>query len=365
MSVALGQTGGLRVALIQRFLPSRSRGGAGHFTDGLATALVARGHHVTVFSADPLPDDAPYRVVQLQGSARTATVRPLLFPFDVARQDFSGFDLVHAQGDDQWLPRRRTPPVVRTLHGSSLAEAVHNGLGRRSVTHLVMHLYFYVGELLAVARADAVVAVSAHASRHYPRVDAVIPNGIDVERFAAEGAPKTAVPSVLFVGELDSRKRGLLLVDVFARHVRPRLPDAELWLVSPDRAEGSGVRWWGVVDRERLASLYRQAWVMCLPSSYEGFGRPYVEAMAAGTPVVASPNPGAREILDEGRYGWIVPDEDLGPALVRLLGDADLRADLSRRGAVRARRYAWPVVAEQYERLYGRVLAKAGRRGRG
>jgi phosphatidylinositol alpha-mannosyltransferase len=346
----------LRLALIQRFLPSRSRGGAGHFTHGLANALVARGHQVTVFSADPPPDDARYRVVRLDPPG--GRLAPLTFPLTVARQDFSRFDLVHAQGDEQWLPRRGTPPVVRTLHGSSLAEAIHNGLGRRSPKHLALHLYFYAGELLATMRAEAVVAVSASVRSHYPRLDRVIPNGVDIERFASGGGDKSPGPSILFVGELASRKRGLWLIDRFLREVRPALPEAELWLVSPDPAEGPGLRWWGWVEPSQLVSLYQRAWVLCLPSSYEGFGRPYVEAMAAGTPVVASPNPGAREVLDEGRYGWIVPDEALGPALCRLLGDADLRAELAQRGQLRARRYAWPVVAEAYEQVYDSVLAR-------
>lgn len=311
---------------------------------------------MTVFSADPPPVDARYRAIRLDvGAGRLA---PIVFPLTVARQDFSGFDLIHAQGDDQFLRRRNIPPVVRTLHGSSLSEALANGWRRRSPKHLAMHLYFYAGELLAVFRANAVVAVSADAGRHYPRVDTVIPNGIEIDRFAPQDARKSEVPSILFVGELDSRKRGGLLLDVFRREIRPRVADAELWLVSPDRPdEGPGVRWWGQVDSVLLVRLYQQAWVMCLPSSYEGFGRPYVEAMAAGTPVVATPNPGARDVLADGRYGWVVPDEQLGQALCWLLGDADLRAEFRARGLRRARRYAWSIVAEEYERLYWNVLA--------
>ncbi len=352
--------GRYRIAMIQRFLPSRSRGGAGHFAHGLANTLAARGHHVTMISQDPPPPGAHYavRTLAVAEGRVAAKFAPLRFPFQVARVDFSGFDLVHAQGDDQVIPRRTAPPIVRTLHGSSLAEAVHNGLRRGSLKRFLVHLGFYAGELLATFRADAVVAVSAAAGRHVFRVDAVIPNGVDLERFAPRGEPKSERPSILFVGELASRKRGDFLLRVVRREVRPRVPDVELWLVSPDRADGDGIVWIGPVSDERLAELYRRAWVLCLPSSYEGFGRPYIEAMAAGTPVVATRNPGAREVLEDGRDGLLVSDDALGAALSRLLADAEARAQYAARGLARARAFAWDVVAERYEAIYAAVVAR-------
>jgi glycosyltransferase involved in cell wall biosynthesis len=352
------------VAMIQRFLPSRSRGGVAHFTHGLATELVRRGHEVTVFSRDPAPGDAAYEVLVVRGGRSPAGSRwdPLVFPFALRRPAFAGFDVIHAQGDDQLIRRSGAPPVVRTMHGSALAEAVHNGWRRRSPKRLAMHLYFYACELLADLRADAVVAVSRDTARYYPRVHRVIPNGVDLDRFAAGAAERAARPSILFVGELDSRKRGRLLLDVFRARVRSVRPDAELWLVCPEPAEAEGVRWFGEVDAARLAQLYRQAWVFCLPSSYEGFGRPYIEAMAAGTPVVATANPGAREILDDGQHGLVVTDDELGEALGMLLARADVREDYGRRGAARARLYAWDRVAEQYEHVYESVRRKRSAR---
>src|SRR4051812_28245999 len=78
------------VAMIQRFLPSRSRGGVGYFTHGLATAMVRRGHDVVVFSQDPAPTDASYmvRIVSSplhSGSRGSRLLDPLRFPFQVAR----------------------------------------------------------------------------------------------------------------------------------------------------------------------------------------------------------------------------------------------------------------------------------------
>jgi len=196
------------IAIIQRFLPSRSRGGVGHFTHGLAETLSARGHDVTVFSQDPAPDGARYAVERVP--VRDGRLAPLRFPWALRRCDFSRFDVIHAQGDDQWLTRHGLPPVVRTMHGTALAEAWFNGLRAGSAKRLLLHLYFYAMELLADLRADRVVAVSAGTGRFYPRMHDVIPNGIDVARFAAAAATtaKSAAPSALCTGALESRNSG-------------------------------------------------------------------------------------------------------------------------------------------------------------
>ena len=348
------------VAVIQRFLPSRSRGGVGHFTHGLCQALVRRGNRVTVFSQDPAPAGASYTVqlVPLPSSGVRALVA---FPFAVARCDFRAFDVIHAQGDNQWIGAAGRPPLVRTMHGSALAEAWFNGVRGRSPKRAVMHLFFYAMELVADLRADTVVLVSADTARFYPRTHGVIPNGVDLAALAPDGTPKSPAPSVLFIGEIDSRKRGRLLLDVFAREVRPAVPDAELWLVSPDRAEGPGVVWCGTVDDATLAGRLRRAWVMCLPSAYEGFGRPYIEAMAAGTAVVASWNPGARAALDEGRVGVMADDAALGSAIVRLLTDVAARASWEKTGLAHAQRFGWDRVAAEYEAVYDAAIARRGR----
>lgn len=340
------------VAVIQRFLPPGSRGGAGHFTTGLCAALASRGHRVTIFSQDRGPAGAAYRVVQLPGGNRLAPIR---FPRQLRSIDFSPFDVIHAQGDDQ-LIRHAGRPVVRTLHGSSLDEAMANGVRGLSPKHLLLHAWFYKWEVVASLRADAVVGVSAAAGRHVPRAVEVIPNGIDTRAFAPDGTPKSDAPSILFVGALDSRKRGRWIITEFLERIRPRVPDAELWLVSPDRAGGPGIVSLGALDDAALRDRYRRAWVMCLPSAYEGFGRPYVEAMAAGTAAVASPNPGAREVLDDGRFGVMAGDDALAGAVVALLSDDGRRRAFERSGIARAAQYDWDVVAAAYEGVYARAM---------
>ena len=103
---------------------------------------------------------------------------------------------------------------------------------------------------------------------------------------------------------------------------------------------------------EALADAYRRAWVFCLPSDYEGFGIPYAEALASGTPVVATPNVGARYVLDDGRAGVIVGLPDLGRTLVELLGDGARRDRMRVAGLARAREFALTSVVDQYEAIY-------------
>ena len=106
----------------------------------------------------------------------------------------------------------------------------------------------------------------------------------------------------------------------------------------------------GVTDVE-LASLYRRAWAYVTPSTYEGFGLPYLEAMACGTAVVATPNPGSVEMLDHGKYGVLAADEEFGPSISTLLSDAQARDALRARGLCRARQYSLSVMLDRYEAL--------------
>lgn len=351
----------MRIALIQSFLPSRSPGGVGHFTHQFANELVKRGHEVCVFSYHPRPEGACYavRVLRLPFEERSLPgklARLYWFGVVVARQDFSRFDIVHAQGDSHFLWGRRVP-LVRTFSGSSLEEARHAG----SLKRALMFLSIYPCELLAALGADACVAISRNTCRTIPGIQQVIPQGVDLELFRPGGS-KSARPSILFVGHLRNRKRGQMLLDVFTHQVRPRLPEAELWLVCDERVEAPGVRSFGRVALEQLVELYRQAWVFCLPSAYEGFGRPYIEALACGTPVVATPNPGALEVLEGGRYGVIVSPAGLGRALVDLLQDSERRRRLAEAGLAWVLQFGWARVVEAYEALYGRLVRQAAAR---
>ena len=162
---------------------------------------------------------------------------------------------------------------------------------------------------------------------------------------------------MLFVGTLEGRKRGQFLADRFHEAILPHVPDAELWTVCDREVPGANVVNFGRVSNEKIAELYRQAWVFCLPSTYEGQGIPYLEAMASGTVAVASPNPGAKEMLENGKWGPIPEDAELGPTLRRLLQDSQERATWEKRGLERAPFFDGEAIAARYEALYERLIS--------
>lgn len=334
----------MNIAITSLYLPSGSKIGVGYQVHALANALVGRGHRVTVFSQTGASPDTNYEVVVVPAGARLKTFG---FAWDLRRYDFSRFDVLNAHGDDWFLWGCKRPRHVHTFHGSCLAETLH----ARGLTTKTRMAALALCEYSAAALADALVTVSANTRHYLPFVKQVIPCGVDLEAFSP-GPEKSPAPSLLFVGTMHGRKRGAMLLDLFQREIRAKVPDAEFWAVCENAIEGPGVRWFGRVSAETLTDLYRRAWVFCLPSSYEGFGVPYIEAMASGTPVVASPNVGAREVTQEGRSGLVVRDDMLAATLTRVLTDAALRERLCAAGLERAQDFGWDRVCAQYEALY-------------
>ncbi len=444
----------MKIAMISLYLPSETKMGVGYQAHAMANAFVARGHRVTMFSACAKPDGAlyDYQRVDVGNSLRT-----FRFAWNLRKIDFSGFDVIHAHGDNYWLwSRRRRPPVIRTMHGSCLAEAWKVP----GIKEKLRMLFLYAAEVLATLVADRTVCVSANTLKYYPGLKEVIPNGVDVAAFTpsmindqrsmsnndqnlvfstehlADGGGgrreesriqnpedakcqipnaqsksevtgyglqgtgeeledgtnrqlepavrntectentanpestgpvtcnlssvtsrggKAATPTILFVGTFGNRKRGKLLMELFARDILPALPTAQLWMVCSDAPAAAGVTVFGRIPEEQLTDLYRRAWVFCLPSTYEGFGIPYIEAMASGTAVVASPNVGAVEVTRNGQDGLVVEDDKLGATLLNVLTDEKLRHKLEAAGLERVKDFDLNKVCEQYEKIYQSV----------
>ena len=231
-------------------------------------------------------------------------------------------------------------------------------------------------------RIDGRIAVSRAAlkmiSRYFADRYQIIPNGIDYARFAAEVPP---IPryidskrNILFLGRQEKRKGLPYLLEAYARLKRER-PDIRLIVVGPDGGMRAAceryvrqnrlkdVVFAGFVPYEELPRYYKTADVYCAPNTgHESFGIVLLEAMAAGTPIVASNIGGFADVVEDGVEGVLVPPRDadgLASAMDRLLSDAALREEMGRAGTVRAAPYAWDKVSGQVLDYY-RDLAGGG-----
>lgn len=337
----------LRVAMISYYLPGGSKIGVGYQAHELANELARRGHEVTVFSAAPAGTDALYRVQRLDLNGSLQTFR---FALALRKADFSGFDVIHAHGDDYWLWKRRAPVHVRTMHGSCFEEALHIPGAKEKLRMLLLGLT----EILATFVADETAVVSPQTRRWMPWVRRVIPNGVDTTRFRPNASERATAPTVLFVGTWSNRKRGRDLAAAFQESVLPAMPQARLEMVCRDAPAdpGPGISVLGRLSDDELVDAYQRAWVFCLPSDYEGFGIPYAEAMASGLPVVATPNIGARYVTDEGRAGVLAALPRIGEALRDVLADDVLRCRLESASLERVREFSISRVIDAYVDLY-------------
>lgn len=347
----------MRIALFHATLPEPGRkpGGVEVAVHHLAEALARAGDDVTVHSLTAAPPGASYDHRRLFPGApwlaRWIPVRLLVLPLALNAVRFGDAEVVHFHGDDWFYLRRRRQATVRTFHGTARQEA------RAATKAKVRLMYVAVGPLerLSGRLADRVLAIGADAATLFGTPH-VVANGVDLQRF--HPGPKSQEPTVLFVGTWEGRKRGRLVYEMFLSTVAARNPDARLIMVSDECPAHPRVDHVVRPDDDELAALYRSAWVLAHPSLYEGFGIPYLEAMASGTAVVTSPNEGAVAVLEDGRYGRIADDESFGREVAALIDDADARHRLERAGLDRAQEFAWSLVAAAHRAHYLAAVAR-------
>lgn len=260
-------------------------------------------------------------------------------------------------------------------------------------------------EKTALEMADAVIAVSAETKRDVlslfdvkeERIS-VIHNGIDLSEYSAVENPSALKalgvdpdrPYVLFVGRI-TRQKGIIHLVRAIRHLNsgfqivlcagaPDTPEiaAEMQQAVAAAREHHGEIVWieKMVTRPEAISLYSGASVFVCPSIYEPFGIINLEAMACGTPVVASAVGGIKEVVVDGETGFLVPlkqmtespfeatepevfASDLAAKINLLMADPALAAKMGAAGRRRAEEFfGWDAIARKTERLYAKLLQR-------
>ena len=382
-------------------LGGRHTGGMNVYVSELARELARRGHYVDVFTRrdSERPEVtvlAPgLRLVQLPAGPAAPLEKALLAPYlpefvaemnRFAADEGQPYDLVHSH---YWQAIAAGEPFAR----------------EQDAPHLVM--FHTLGEVKNRARvseeepgerirrerdlaasADAIITASGHEhdllERYYdadPARMVSIPCGIDTDLFRPRDRDECRRelgieldrPVLLWVGRLEKLKGVDILIDAVAQLEDPEVlllvvggdeHGQELRRELEEQAREAGiegsVRFTGAVPHEDLPAWYSAADVCAVPSYYESFGLVAVEAMACGTPVVASRVGGLVSTVTDGVNGYLIPwrcPEPFAEKLEVLIRNPELRANFARSARESVERFRWDDIARRMESLYEDVIA--------
>ena len=422
MHEAAAEDGGrpLRIALLS-YRSKPHCGGQGVYVRALSRELVALGHAVEVFSGPPYPElDAdsrgpvltevpsldlyrepdPFRLPRLREFRTPVDVlefllmctaafpEPLTFSLRAARllrRRAADFDVVH---DNQSLGygllglQRAGLPVVATVHHPITEDRRHDLAAAPTLRKKLATSRWYSFlrmQRQVVQRLPAVLTVSRNSAADIVRDFAVpaerltvVPVGVETDVFRPPASPR--VPGrIVATASADVPLKGLVpLLEAVAKLRTER--DVELVVVGrakPGGAAASAIDRLGLSDAVRflsgltepeLVDLFGSAEIAVVPSLYEGFSLPAIEAMACGTPLVATTAGALPEVVGpDGVSALHVPPGDpeaLAAAMGRLLDDPELAARLGAAGRQRVvEHYTWRAVARSTVAWYRSVLA--------
>lgn len=377
----------MRVAHIAPVFPPY-RGGMGTVAYHQARALAAAGAAVTVFTPRAAsPRQAPPGTSLVELPPLLARGNAACLPQVLWR--VGGFDVVHLHypffGTAELLAARRLLGGPRLVLQYQMDVVGVHWKARvfRWHRHVVLPAILHAADALVVTSHD--YAASSFLAPALPTLEhklVAIPGGVDLATFSP-GTERAAVrarlglpdqPTVFFLARLDRAHyfKGLhVLIEAMAQ-----IPEAVLvvggdgeWRTNYEaqaRARlGDRVRFVGELPDDALPDHYRAADLLALPSidRTEAFGLVLLEALACGTPVVASRLPGVRTLVDEGRTGFLAEPGDPFDLAERLAQGLRERATLSPHAVAFVReRFGWEAIAGQLLALYQRLLAGAGAR---
>jgi phosphatidylinositol alpha-mannosyltransferase len=336
---------------------------------GLARELRRKGHEARVLApcdgpppeafVTPLGDSLP---TSANGSVAPLAPDPSSTLRTIRALNDEQFDVLHvheplAPGPTVTALVVHPAPVVGTFHAAGRSSS-YQILGRAlTVTGIVARI-----DRRVVVSRDALALAEAYFPGHYD----VLYNGVETTEIRATAPHPAAGPTVLFVGRHEERKGlGVLLAAMGQLGPEVRCwvaghgPDTEL--LREQYADDARIEWLGrISDPEKVARM-RGASVFCAPSLHgESFGVVLVEAMAAGTPVVASALDGYRNVATDGVDAVLVPPGDvdaLAAALRGVLEDPARADELRQAGARRADDFSMSALADAYVGIYRELIA--------
>ena len=355
-------------------------GGVQAHVHDLADHLIELGHTVSVLSPVDDPDAAdlpPYLVpagravpVPYNGSVARLVFGPLSLTRTRRWLREGAFDVLHVH--EPTVPSvsmlacfAASGPIVATFHTATARSRALQVFG----TALQPALEKVIGRIAVSPAARRVVV------EHLGGDAVLIPNGVDVDRFAdATPLPgRPDAPTVVFLGRIDEPRKGLaVLLEALPELVR-LVPDVRLLVAGPGDADEvreavppslrDRVELLGRVSEADKPRVFASGQVYCAPNTHgESFGIVLVEAMAAGTPVVASDLEAFRRVLKEGEAGVLVPVRDAGAlaaALGDLLQDGARREQLAAAGRRIVQAYDWSSVTRSIVEVYETVALAA------
>ena len=355
----------MRVGLVCPYAWDVPGGVQAHVHD-LAESLLALGHEVSVLA--PVDGDGE-QPAYLVPAGRTV---PVPYNGSVARLCFGPLSLARTR---RWLRKGRFDvlhlhePTVPSLSmiacfaaRGAMVATFHTATARSRALHV-----FGTTLQPGLEKITGRIAVSPAARRvvveHLGHDALLIPNGVDVARFRI-ARPEHEGLRVVFLGRVDEPRKGLQVLLEAWPSVRERVPGAVLAVAGPGEVEApAGVDVLGLVSEAAKPGVYAGADVYCAPNTHgESFGIVLIEAMAAGTPVVASDLEAFRRVLDDGEAGVLFPVGDaaaLADALVALLQDPERRRLLAARGSRLVQAYDWQHVTREIVEVYETVRAAA------
>ncbi len=377
----------LKVCLSTADFPPYAQGGLARSGAELYGALIDLGLEVTLIA--PVPTGFPSYEDERIASVRLPFYenRVLKYPFfnilSLKPKREGHFDIIHSLSTQHevGLSRLATENLILTVN-NTFAQQLGMPYSISGVDKLLrrgFYRYMAMWERIACNVAKKVIAISSGTKASLvdsygipsEKID-VIYLGVDLERFSSnEQVTQTSAfgrEYLLYVGRIVPRKGIEYALHAFHR-VRER--EGRFKFVVVGEGERSymnslvrlakqlriydDVNFLGQVSDEELPPLYRDASLFIFPSLVEGFGLACLEAMACGTPVIASDIPGVREVVIDGSTGFLVPPRnhiELAKAILKSTTESALMRKLSHNASQRAKQFSWPKTAHEVYACY-------------